>query len=498
MKNLNINLESTFWQKPSFRWRIAAVVLFLSLPQHRIYSEESPSRPNIILMMCDDLGWGDLQCYNPQSPILTPHLNLMAKNGLKFNRFYAAAPVCSPTRGSCLTGRHPFRYGIYFANTGHLPQEEITLPEILKQHGYRTGHFGKWHLGTLTTKIKDANRGGPTKTGRMHFSPPQQHGYDACFVTESKVPTYDPMLKPKKANKKVWDFLKDRSQGFPYGTFYWNEKGKIVSDNLEGDDSRVIMDRVIPFMNAAVKNKEPFFAVIWFHAPHLPVVAGAKHVAPYAEHSQYERNYYGSVTAIDEQVGRLRKQLRSWNVANSTMFWFCSDNGPEGKEKSAPGSASLLKGRKRSLYEGGIRVPGLLEWPSHIDSRRTTDFPAVTSDYLPTILDALQIDYPSGRPLDGVSLMPVIEGKLQKRTKPIGFQSAKQQVWMNQQYKLYSADAGDHWELYDLLEDPAETKNLSHDFSDTVDSLSQSLELWIKSCKNSDLGMDYPSIRNNQ
>ncbi len=446
--------------------------------------------------MCDDLGWGDLRCYNPESPILTPHLDLMARNGLKFNRFYAAAPVCSPTRGSCLTGRHPFRYGIYFANVGHLPQEEITLSELLKSHGYRTGHFGKWHLGTLTTKIKDANRGGPTKTARMHYSPPQQHGYDVCFVTESKVPTYDPMLKPKKANGKTWDFLKDRSQSFPYGTFYWNEKGNIVTENLEGDDSRVIMDRAIPFMNTAVKQNEPFFAVIWFHAPHLPVVAGAKHVAPYAQHSRYERNYYGSVTAIDEQVGRLRTQLRSWNIADSTMFWFCSDNGPEGKAESAPGSTSLLKGRKRSLHEGGIRVPGLLEWPSRITFQRTTDFPAVTSDYLPTILDALEIDYPSERPLDGVSLMPVIEGKLQKRTKPIGFQSANQQVWMNQQYKLYSADKGKNWELYDLLKDPAESRELSNDLPDVVNSLSQSLELWIKSCKSSDSGMDYPSVGN--
>ena len=484
--------DSTLHLKPCFRLGIVAFVLSLFVPARGICSENSQLRPNIILMMCDDLGWGDLQCYNPQSPIKTPHLNQMARSGLKFNRFYAAAPVCSPTRGSCLTGRHPFRYGIYYANTGHLPQEEITLPEILKQHGYRTGHFGKWHLGTLTTKIKDANRGGPTIIGRMHFSPPQQHGYESCFVTESKVPTYDPMLKPKKSNRKTWDFLKDRSKGFPYGTYYWDEKGNIVSENLEGDDSRVIMDRAIPFMNAAVKNKEPFFAVIWFHAPHLPVVAGAKHVAPYAGHTQYERNYFGSVTAIDEQVGRLRSQLRQWGVANSTMFWFCSDNGPEGKADSAPGSASFFRGRKRSLYEGGIRVPGLLEWPCRIDSERTTDFPALTSDYLPTILDALQIEYPSSRPVDGISLMPVIEGKLQKRIKPIGFQSTRQLVWMNHQYKIYSPDKGKTWELYDLLKDPAETKDLSHDFPDIVDSLRQPLELWIKSCKNSDLGMDYP------
>lgn len=468
------------------------LALLLCAPCDGNCSDSSPPRPNIIFMMCDDLGWGDLQCYNPESPVQTPHLDKMARQSLKFNRFYAAAPVCSPTRGSCLTGRHPFRYGIYYANTGHMLREEITLPEILKQQDYRTGHFGKWHLGTLTTKIKDANRGGSTKQGRMHYSPPQQHGYDACFVTESKVPTYDPMLKPKNAIHQGWDFLKDRSKGFPYGTHYWDEKGNPVHENLEGDDSRVIMDRAIPFMNDALKSNKPFFAAIWFHAPHLPVVAGPDHVAPYANYTKYERNYFGSVTAIDEQVGRLREQLRQWGVADSTMFWFCSDNGPEGKENLAPGSAALFKGRKRSLYEGGIRVPGLLEWPQRIPSGRSTDFPAVTSDYLPTILEALQMKYPSNRPVDGISLMPVIEGKVQQRKKPIGFQSDKQQAWITEQYKLYTPDAGKNWELYDLLNDPAEKENLSKKFPQKVNSLKQSLEAWIKSCKKSDQGEDYP------
>ena len=136
---------------------------------------ESADRPNVILVMADDLGWGDLQCFNSDSPIKTPQLDEMAAGGLKFNRFYSAGPVCSPTRGSCLTGRHPFRYGIYTANHGHLRLQEITLPEVLRDVGYATGHFGKWHLGTLTTTIKDANRGGPR--GKKHFAPPRDHGY---------------------------------------------------------------------------------------------------------------------------------------------------------------------------------------------------------------------------------------------------------------------------------------------------------------------------------
>ena len=141
-------------------------------------------KPNIILLMADDLGWGDVG-FNGNKTIKTPHLDAMAKNGLKFNRFYAAAPVCSPSRGSCITGRHPYRYGIPFANSGHMKPEELTLAELLKVQGYSTGHFGKWHLGTLTKTVKDANRGGPRSM--KHFSPPQANGFDVCFSTESKV-----------------------------------------------------------------------------------------------------------------------------------------------------------------------------------------------------------------------------------------------------------------------------------------------------------------------
>ena len=175
-------------------------------------------KPNIILVMCDDLGWGDVG-FNGNKIIRTPHLDAMAKNSLRFERFYAAAPVCSPTRGSCITGRHPYRYGVYFANIGHMKTEELTLAELLKKHGYATGHFGKWHLGTLTKTETEANRGGPR--GIKNFSPPQANGFDVCFSTESKVPTWDPMLRPKNNKSKTWwDPAKDNG---PYGTAYWNE-----------------------------------------------------------------------------------------------------------------------------------------------------------------------------------------------------------------------------------------------------------------------------------
>ena len=142
------------------------------------------TRPNVILLMADDMGWGDL---GPGATTLTPHLDAMSANGLTFHRFYAAAPVCSPTRASVMTGKHPLRLGIAGANTGHLPHAERTLAEIASDAGYRTGFFGKWHLGTLTTDVVDSNRGGREKH-RQHFTTPSEHGFHVWFATEAKVP----------------------------------------------------------------------------------------------------------------------------------------------------------------------------------------------------------------------------------------------------------------------------------------------------------------------
>ncbi|MDC0497353.1 sulfatase-like hydrolase/transferase [bacterium] len=451
--------------------------------------------PNIILMMADDLGWGDVQCFNPKSPIKTPHLDAMAEAGMQFNRFYASSPVCSPTRGSSITGRHPFRYGIPYANKGHMKEEELTIAELLKTQGYTTGHFGKWHLGTLTTEIKDANRGMPGNT--KEYSPPWNNGFDVCFSTESKVPTWDPMLKPVKAKTddwngggKGWDYIKDHATAEKYGTHYWNEQGELVRDNLEGDDSRVIMDRVVPFVKEAAAKEEPFFAVVWFHTPHLPVVAGPEYASMYPGVSDFERNYYGCVTAMDDQIGRLRAALKEAGVADNTMVWFCSDNGPEGSNKS-PGTAAHFKGRKRSLNEGGVRVPGILEWPALVEAGKVSDFPSVTSDYLPTILDAVQAEYVGERPLDGISLLPVIAGTKTERAKAIGFQSKGSAAWSTQRYKLFRAKNNQAWKLYDLLEDPSEKKDLAKEHPEVVATLAKEFKAWQASCAHSDQGGDY-------
>ena len=223
--------------------------------------------PNIILCMADDLGWADAG-YNGHPELVTPHLDAMSAEGIRFNRFYAAAPVCSPTRGSCLTGRHPFRYGIFGANVGHLPREEVTLAEVLKSMGYKTGHFGKWHLGTLTETVLDSNRGGDR--GKEHYSPPWENGFDVCFSTEAKVPVWDPMIRPVGwDDRRWWNPVDPGRESEPYGTRYWTGPDRAASGGMEGDDSRIIMDHARGFIRQATDEQRPFFAVIWFHSPSL-------------------------------------------------------------------------------------------------------------------------------------------------------------------------------------------------------------------------------------
>ena len=471
------------------------ITLFL-VPIGIVTGVAAEVRPNIILLMADDLGWGD-PGFNGGTIVQTPQLDAMASAGLKFNRFYAAAPVCSPTRGSCLTGRHPFRYGIRFANDGHLKSEEITLPELLRDAGYATGHFGKWHLGTLSPTYS----GKPDRQPEQHYASPGMNGFTEWFSTEFAVATWDPY---DPANSHL-----GRGVAPDVRALYWHN-GKNVEGGLAGDDSRIILDRAIPFMQGAVAAKKPFFSVIWFHAPHAPVVGGPDYRARYGAYDEEAQHYYAAITALDEQVGRLRAALREMKAADNTMLLFCSDNGPEGDtpEKRNRGSAGPFRGRKRSLFEGGVRVPGLVEWPGHVTPGTVTDYPAVTSDYLPTMLEVLGLAMPDGRPLDGVSFLPVLRDARQERPAPIAFETlgkagsvetrnSPATALVENRYKLLTdfSGAGEEDLLFDLLADPGETTNLAASESQRVTSMKATLSAWRASCTASAGGGDYGAKR---
>lgn len=451
---------------------------------------EEVKKPNIILIMADDLGWYDVG-FNGNEEIMTPNLDNLAKKGVIFNRFYSASAVCSPTRASVLTGRNPLRMNIPGANHGHLLDEEITLPEILKDYGYSTGHFGKWHLGTLTKLELDANRGGKPEF-EQDYSTPSMNGYDTYFATESKVPTYDPMLVPTSFEegenlRNGWKAIEEGDSSRFYGTAYWKGKEEKVQDNLSGDNTEIIMDRVIPYIENTRLNDNPFFATVWIHTPHLPVVSDSLHRSYYDSLDLQKSIYYGTITAMDEQIGRLWTKLEELEIEEETIIWFCSDNGPETK---TPGSAGIYRDRKKSLYEGGVRVPAFMIWKNNIEGERKLNFPSVTSDYLPTILDMLNIPYPD-RPLDGVSLWGALKDEQKERESPIGFIYRDQLSWVAEKYKLISVDDGQNFELYDLKMDESERVNIIQDNPEIARKMKEDLDEWMRSVENSKNGSDY-------
>lgn len=415
--------------------------------------------PNVILMMADDLGWGDAG-YQGHPHLKTPCLDQMASNGLVFDRFYSASPVCSPTRGSCLTGRHPFRYGILGANSGDydepsrfgLPREEITLAEALKDAGYATGHFGKWHLGDLSGENACA---------------PGHHGFDTWFSTVRKVPTLD-----------------------PFG--YFDENGP-VRETFRGDDSRVIVDRALPFIQTQAEAQRPFLAVIWFHTPHHPVFSDPQYRSLYPDASEGEQHYWGAVSAMDAQIGRLRASLGAWGALENTMLWFCSDNGPAA---NYPGVSGGLRGGKGTLWEGGVRVPGLLEWPAVVKSPARVDLPVSTSDYFPTMLEAVGAPAPD-RVLDGISLMPVLRGisrgsreEIQPRP-PLYFEHANSVAMINGNQKLVAEVDGDALKLPRLYPSMREVDAEAQTSGPEVDRWLEQLRQWRASVKRSREGADY-------
>ncbi|WP_127588035.1 sulfatase family protein [Paenibacillus koleovorans] len=445
-------------------------------------------KTNVILVMCDDLGYGDTG-FNGNTVIRTPHLDQLAREGAVFTRFHAGAPVCSPTRGTCLTGRHHYRYGITTANDGKLPLEELTLATLLQQNGYRTGHFGKWHLGTLSRELKDGRRGGATQP--EWYSPPWQHGFDTCFSTEVAIPLWNPM------------------ENQPFASKYWVQEGQYAEDNLEGDDSRVIMDRAIPFIEQCAAIDEPFLAVVWFHAPHTPVAAGPEHRAIYADYSEGEQHYYGCVTAMDEQVGRLNDTLKRLSLEDDTLVWFCSDNGPEGPGGEGPGgegrnrgSTGGLRGRKRSLFNGGTTVPTVLKWPKYVKPGTTYRSVGSTLDFLPTILEEIGLSMPDARPLDGVSLLPVLRGETERRSRPIVFRFVSNRDAMfgsptfaviDNEYKLLT----NHTErlqddmVFQLIEDPYESTNLIDSHPEFAERMRAYLKEQLDDYRRSHYGGDY-------
>ena len=446
------------------RFCLAAVLVFGA------WMAGAQERPNIILMMADDLGYGDTG-FNGNKIIKTPHLDALAASGVKLTHFYSGNSVCSPTRATVLTGRHHDRMGIWTANAGHLPAQEITLAKALKQKGYTTGHFGKWHLGTLS---KTTSAKGKKRRPEANYAPPWERDYDVSFVTESAICLWNPGLGKRAVNNPYYE------NGVPLDGH---------DESLKGDDSRVVMDRVVPFIEKAAAEKKPFLAVCWFHAPHQDVAAGPYYLKMYEGYGE-AAHYYGCITAMDEQVGRLVQTLGKNGALQNTLIFFCSDNGPEGRAPKGrtAGVTAGLRGRKRALYDGGVRVPAFAVWPGKIKPGTQNDAILSTLDYFPTITSLVGYQMPDDRPLDGENMLDILTGKRAERRKAIPFRYGKgPSSLVKGHYKLVLPAL----ELYDLSNDRAEEHNLAAAMPEKVLEMKAELISLFNSIRKSQSGADY-------
>ncbi len=448
-------------------------------------------RPNIILCMADDQGWGDM-AYNGHPVLQTPHFDAMAAEAVRFDRFYAAAPVCSPTRASVLTGRTPNRMGCFQWGYSLRPQE-VTVAEALKTAGYITGHFGKWHVGSV-------QRGSPVNPGAS--------GFDE-WLSAPNFFDNDPIL---------------------------SREGQAVQ--FHGESSMVTADAAIEFMRKHADSPAPFLAVVWFGSPHNPHKALDSDLALYAGQDKEFAHFYGEITAMDRAFGKLRNEIDRLGIRENTILWYCSDNGGLSTVGSSGG-----RGNKGQIYEGGLRVPALLEWPARFPEPRVSNTPCVTSDIYPTLLEIAGVSIPQQPPLDGISLMPLLKGAMTTRSKPIGFWShpasgiltpsdtwmaellqAQQEgkeindpvrirpdageikehyptdsfpghsAWLDWPWKLHRIEDKDGavvCELYDLYTDPGETADVLLENPEQAQGMLAELMGWLASVVNSLNGNDY-------
>lgn len=421
------------------------------------FSLFAKERPNIILIMTDDQGWGQTGYYN--HPILkTPNLDKMAENGLRFDRFYAGAPVCSPTRASVLTGRACVRSGVPTHGYALRLQEKV-LPKALQEAGYTTGHFGKWHLNGLR------GPGAPVFDSDSHS--PGVFGFD-YWLTVTNFFDINPIMSRN-------------------GNF----------EEFEGTSSEIIVNEALAFIEKAVENQETFFTVIWDGSPHDPFVANVKDMKGFEHLNTASRHHYGEIVAFDRSLGKLRKRLRELKVEENTILWFCSDNG--GLPKIEPETVGGLRGNKGTIWEGGIRVPGIIEWPGHIKPN-ITSYPASTMDIFPTLADLL--DLPKNKllqPVDGLSLKPhILNKKTKKRKNPIPFMYKGQGALIDNEYKLVVTSLEKQtFQLFNLVEDKTESKDIAKENPKKFKELKSKYLQWLKSAEKSIQGLDYPEKKVN-
>ncbi|MDA0745063.1 MAG: sulfatase-like hydrolase/transferase [bacterium] len=408
-------------------------------------------KPNFLVFLTDDQGYGDLSCMGA-TDFQTPHLDTLANNGARFTNWYSNSPVCSPSRASLLTGRYPGNAGVRSILAGHrtatgLPSHVPTLATALKNHNYQTFMSGKWHLGLEET------------------SRPENHGFDhsygflaGCIDYYSHI-FYWGMNRPGPSLNPTHDLWEDGTEIWDNGHYF----------------TEAIAQKAITYIRQAATEDKPFFLYVPFNAPHYPMHAPKKYMDRFA-HLPWDRQVMAAMlSAVDDAVGTIMTELKTLGLADNTCTFFTSDNGPSRESRNwldgtqdpyYGGTTGGLKGHKFSLYEGGIRVPGILHWPAQISPGQILDSPCASMDIFPTLLEAASGDLTSYK-LDGQSLLPYVCQKKEPSGRSIFWEMGKQTAIRRGAWKLVlngqlteEAPPEDNVHLSNLHEDMGEQVNL--------------------------------------
>ena len=402
-------------------------------------------QPNFVVFLTDDMGWGDSGTFG-HPLIKTPNLDKLAAEGMKFTQCYSACGVCSPSRSAILTGRTPYRNGVWRHLSGnheaHLRESEITYPELLKGIGYQTCHVGKTHLNA-----------------KPHFNNPKfpqiaDHGFDHTFYTHNNA-------SPSHENPD---------------NFFRN--GEAVGE-IKGYSAQIVAGEATRWLAEKRDPKKPFSMSVWLHEPHSPIATDPKFSSIYGDHKNAK--YMGNITQLDHALGQIMEALEKAGETENTLIIFTSDNGPVPRYG---GTAGGLRGNKRSSHEGGIRVPGVIRWPSHIKPGTTSDTPIIGTDIFATVLDIVGIPVPTDRTIDGVSLLPVFEGKPLERKIPLYWRTHVSQADNRSalrigDWKIVSNDEMTKFQLFEIQKDWKEENDLATKMPEKLEEMKKALfQVW--------------------
>lgn len=427
----------------------------------------SANRPNFIIFLTDDQGYGDLSCMGA-ADLKTPHLDSLAASGVRFTNWYSNSPVCSPSRASLLTGRYPGNAGVRSILAGHrrasgLPRKTPTIAAALKKLGYRTGMFGKWHLG-----LAEGSR-------------PHDHGFDEWFgFMAGCIDYYSHIFYWGMANgleDPAHDLWRDNQEVYENGRYF----------------TELITENAVEFIRKSAADDRPFFLYVPYNAPHYPMHAPQKYLDRFPDLPWPRRIMAAMLSAVDDSVGEILDEAGKQGRLENTCVFFQSDNGPSRETRNwldgtrdpyYGGTAGALKGHKFSLYDGGIRVPGLLSWPARIPKGQVLDSVGVAMDIFPTFLKAAGGD-PSDYELDGLDILPTAASGAPSPHDCVFWEMAKQTAVRKGKWKLVlkgqlveGAPPEDDVHLSDMDTDLSESVNLKDRCPEIVAELKAAAESW--------------------